>query len=85
MEADDSSGAHCRKAMTPPKAMDFAFPQSETSGPSLGAQVLALFLLHFLGKIAVHKMSERLEVPDILLPDIREQPRFEPVCIDFFR
>ena len=33
-------------------------------------------VLHFLGNIAVQEicLGKRLEVPDILLPDIRDQP-----------
>ena len=47
-----------------------------TSRPSLGAQVF-VFFLHFPGRIGVQKMfGKRLEVPDILLPDIHEQPFF---------
>ena len=44
---------------------------SGSSRPSLRVQVLAVFFLHFLGKIAVQKISgkKHLEVPDILLPD----------------
>ena len=47
---------------------------SGTSGPSLGDQVLALFSF-ISSEIAVQKhLGKRVEVPDIFLPDIRDQP-----------
>ena len=45
---------------------------SWSSRPSLGVQVLAVFSFISLGKSQFKKcLGERLEVPDILLPDIR--------------
>ena len=39
---------------------------SGSSRPSLGVQVLAVFFLHFLGKLQIEKcLGEHLEVPDI--------------------
>ena len=50
---------------------------SGTSSPHLGAQGFAPSSpTFFLGKIAVRKcLGNHLEVPDILLPDIHDQPR----------
>ena len=48
---------------------------SGTSRPSLGAQVLAVFSSFPSGKGQFKKcLGKRLEVPDILLPDIRGLP-----------
>ena len=45
---------------------------SGSSRASLGGQVLAAFSFISLGKFTVQKyLGERVEVPDILLPDIR--------------
>ena len=48
---------------------------SGTSRPSLGVQVLALFSLISWRKLQFEDcLGKRLEVPDILLPDIRDHP-----------
>ena len=45
---------------------------SGSSRPSLGVQVLAVFSFFSLGNSQFEKcLGEHLEVPDILLPDIR--------------
>ena len=55
---------------------------SGTSSPSLGAQVLAVFAFISWGRSELKKcLGKRLEVPDILLPDIRALLTFwDPPC-----
>ena len=47
--------------------------EKDVWGPSLGVQVLALFSFSLQGKSQVKTfLGKRLEVPDILLPDVRD-------------